>query len=447
MRRAVPVLVLHQGVLQPFTEKIGVSEMFESASDPDHGDLRKIQTTDLAIGMYVQELDRPWSDIPFLFRGFSIKDAEEINVLMNHCDYVYIRQPDETGMAPGHRSVGYPDAAARQHLLRIANAVNLENPYPDTTAVEKELVVAREIYTSSYASIENMFCALREGGTLNVDAIRYTAGNIVASVLRNPDAFFLLQKFKYNDNYCYTHAVNNCALAATFCRHLGFTREEIGEIALGALLLDIGAIRLPAYILEKPGPLSPISLKLVRHHVNFALEMVDRVQEMPQIARDMIMTHHERVSGRGYPRGLQGDQIPVCGKIAAIVDCYDAMISKRPYQETMSPTHAVHALHKWCNIDFQEDLIEQFIQCLGAYPTGTLVELNSGQIGIVLSQNRIKRFYPRVLVILKSDREHYEIPYIVDLWEYANKSSAGALKIQRSIDPDTIGINPVDYYL
>jgi HD-GYP domain-containing protein (c-di-GMP phosphodiesterase class II) len=177
------------------------------------------------------------------------------------------------------------------------------------------------------------------------------------------------------------------------------------------------------------------------------MEMIERIRGIPQVARDMIMTHHERITGRGYPQGLQGDQIPLCGRIAAIVDCYDAMISKRPYQEAMAPTEALHVLYQWRNVDFNEYLIEQFIQCLGAYPTGTVVELSSGQIGIVVSQNRVKRPYPRVKVIINPDREHCKPAPVIDLREYASRPGAGALEIKRPLSPGTIGINPADYCL
>jgi HD-GYP domain-containing protein (c-di-GMP phosphodiesterase class II) len=257
----------------------------------------------------------------------------------------------------------------------------------------------------------------------------------------------LLQIIKNKDSYSYTHAVNCCALAASFCRHLGFAEEEIADIALGALMLDVGIVKLPNTILEKNGPLSPASLKLVRHHVNFSMDMVKRIPQVPEIVYDMIMTHHERMNGKGYPRGIDGSQIPVCGRIAAIVDCYDAMISKRPYKKSLSPSEAVCEIYKWRSIDFHEDLVEQFIQCLGAYPTGTLVALNSGQVGIVMSQNRLRRLYPKILLILDSEKVRYEQPKILDLWEYANQSRDMVLEIQRTVDPNMLGIDPTDYYL
>jgi HD-GYP domain-containing protein (c-di-GMP phosphodiesterase class II) len=421
--------------------------MFESAHDHVSAYLRRISIQDAAIGMYVQELDRPWTDTPFLFQGLRIRNAEELQTLKEYCEFVYIDRERGIDLPQTRLLSGSSTSSPVPHIMKIANCPHNGIVYPDTVGVEEELDAATSIYQNSYRSIEKMFDVLRQDGVVSMHELRETSNDIVASVLRNPDAFMLLQKLKCKDDYSYTHAVNSSALAASFCRHLGFTRDEIKDIALGALVLDIGIIKLPESILEKSGPLNPISRKLIKHHVGFSLEMLDRITGMPPYAREMVATHHERLNGNGYPDGLEGQQIPLCGRIAAIVDCYDAMISKRPYKRPLSPSQAICELYKWRNIDFHEDLVEQFIQCLGAYPTGTLVELNSGQVGIVLSQNRLRRLYPRLLLILNSDKVHYEKPLVLDLWEHAQRSRGKTLDIKRAIDPETLGIDPADYYL
>jgi HD-GYP domain-containing protein (c-di-GMP phosphodiesterase class II) len=421
--------------------------MFEPNQDQSRGYFIKVDTSDLAVGMYVQELDRPWTKTPFLFQGFCIKSTQEIDTLREHCDYVYVDREQSIDLPDACRLNIDNSASLANQVKVIARASCKTGVYADSVPVEQELETAKDIYSKSYSLVEDMFTALRADGIVSVHEIRETANNIITSVLRNPDAFMLLQIIKNKDSYSYTHAVNCCALAASFCRHLGFAEEEIADIALGALMLDVGIVKLPNTILEKNGPLSPASLKLVRHHVNFSMDMVKRIPQVPEIVYDMIMTHHERMNGKGYPRGIDGSQIPVCGRIAAIVDCYDAMISKRPYKKSLSPSEAVCEIYKWRSIDFHEDLVEQFIQCLGAYPTGTLVALNSGQVGIVMSQNRLRRLYPKILLILDSEKVRYEQPKILDLWEYANQSRDMVLEIQRTVDPNMLGIDPTDYYL
>jgi HD-GYP domain-containing protein (c-di-GMP phosphodiesterase class II) len=213
------------------------------------------------------------------------------------------------------------------------------------------------------------------------------------------------------------------------------------------LLLDIGMTQLPDTLVDLPGPFNQVVMKLMRHHVQFGQEILQKTPNMPVVVRDMLLTHHERVNGKGYPNALQDEQIPVCGRIAAIVDCYDAMISERPYKRRITPTVAVCTIYNWRNIDFHEDLIEQFIQCIGAYPTGTLVQLSSGQVGIVMSQNRVRRLYPKILLILNADGEEYQPPVMLDLWDYATRTRGAGLEIRRVVDAEEMGIDPSGYYL
>jgi HD-GYP domain-containing protein (c-di-GMP phosphodiesterase class II) len=418
----------------------------QSAVKNQESSYEVVATSDLKIGMYVQELDRPWLETPFMFQGFCIKTAEEIETLCKHCDYVYINKKLGTidpRIIHGDASSECPEMCK----IRDISRTKYSSKYTDTVIVEKELETARVIYEQSNSAIEDIFNTALSNGTVDLEEASKTTQGIVDSILRNPDAFMLLQRIRERDVYRYNHAINSCALAASFCRHMGFSRNEIQDISLGALMLDIGIIKLPESLINSKDSLSPESLELVRNHVKLGIELINNTPDIPAIVRDMIMTHHERINGKGYPKELKGDQIPVCGRIAAIVDCYDAMISTRPYKKRISPTEALCAMYKWRNIDFHEDLIEQFIQCIGTYPTGSMVELSSGQVGIVMSQNRVRRLYPKILVILNADKVKYEEPHIIDLWEYSQKSMGEVLDIKRMVDAEELGIDASDYYL
>ena len=419
----------------------------QTAAERYDNHLEKVACHDLRSGMYVQELDRPWLDTPFLFQGFYIRDDEEIATLRKCCEYVFINKArEEPGPEIIHAKTEDKHSTTSR-VKAIASRSGGNDRYTDTVVVEKELETARKVQEESRQSIKDVFTTALNDGTIDLKNASATTSSIVDSVLRNPDAFMLLQRLKSKDSYKFTHAINCCAVAATFCRHLGFSKTEIHDISMGALLLDIGITKLPDIMLDTQGELNPLSMKLVRHHVNFGIELLDNTSDLPGIVRNMVLTHHERVNGKGYPNALKGESIPVCGRIAAIVDCYDAMISNRPYKEKVSPTDAVCAMYNWRNIDFHEDLIEQFIHCIGAYPTGSLVELNSGQIGIVMSQNRVRRLFPKILLILNADKVSYEHPTTVDLYEHSLKTKGTVLDIKRVVDADELGIDPSDYYL
>ena len=418
---------------------------------------KKVDTRDLLVGMYIQELDRPWVETPFLFQGFKIKDQTEIRGLQELCDYVYIDlelgidTPIEFNHAIPCRKPTTEQliqiSSSSTRLTRISSSSAGIKAYSDTTSVEKELETAKSIYHDTHQTIGNLFSRIQSGDSISTPEIQVVTNNVVDSVLRNPDAFMLLRKLKQKDARRFSRAVDTCALAASFCRHLGFPEDELRIMAMGALVLDIGTIRLPTTLLNKPGPLTPASFKLVRHHIEFGLEILKRSEDLPRVCTEMLATHHERFNGKGYPNGLKENQIPVSGRIAAIIDCYDAMTSRRSYRKTLSPHEAICELYKWRDIDFPAELIEQFIQCLGIYPTGTLVELNSGQVGIILSQNRVRRLYPKLLLILNAGKEHYEKPHTLDLWEHAQKYKGKALDIKKALDPTEVDIDPGDYYL
>ena len=306
--------------------------------------------------------------------------------------------------------------------------------YTDTTSVENELKTAKLVYHETHQAIGNLYSRIQAGDRISAPELQSATNNVVDSVLRNPDAFMLLRKLKQKGSHRFSRAIDTCALAASFCRHLGFPETELRAMAMGALVLDIGTIRLPASLLDKPGPLTPASFKLIRHHVEFGLEILKQTEGLPKVCAEMVATHHERFNGKGYPNGLKETGIPMSGRIAAIIDCYVAMTSKRPYRKTLSPHESICELYKWRDIDFPAELIEQFIQCLGIYPTGTLVELSSGQVGIILSQNRVRRLYPKLLLILKSDQDHYDKRHSLYLWDHSQKYHGNVLELRHALD-------------
>jgi HD-GYP domain-containing protein (c-di-GMP phosphodiesterase class II) len=161
----------------------------------------------------------------------------------------------------------------------------------------------------------------------------------------------------------------------------------------------------------------------------------------------IVLHHHERHDGKGYPRGLAGTRIPINGRVAALVDCYDAITSERPYSHAMSAHEAVHLLYDWRDKDFQADMVEQFIQCIGVYPAGTLVELNTGEVGMVLAQNRVRRLRPKVMLVLDNDRAPYEFSPTLDLIDDPVDANGNPIEIREALAPGAYGIHASDFYL
>ena len=409
---------------------------------------KKVDTQDLAPGMYISRLDRPWVETPFPFQGFKIKDQNDVADLQRYCQFVYI--DIERGESAKRYLETKTSSATRQidtGLQRILRSKLSRPVYTDSVSVEDELTPARASHHSACDRISNILDDVRSGRKLNVGAAQQVINSMIESILRNPDAFMWLSKLKDKDSYTYTHSIDTCALAITFGRHLGLPRKDLEQVAIGTLLFDIGKMKLPEELLDKPGRLTEAEFALMQEHVAHSVHLMTDTKGISATSIDVAFSHHERHNGSGYPRGLTSDQTSVYGKIAAIVDCYDAITSERPYSVAMSPHDAIRSLYEWRNVDFQEELVEQFIQCLGVYPTGTLVELNTGQIGIVLSQNRVRRLRPKVMLVLNADKHAYDIAPTIDLMIEAADRQDQMLEIARSLDPGSYGIDPTAYFL
>jgi HD-GYP domain-containing protein (c-di-GMP phosphodiesterase class II) len=236
--------------------------------------------------------------------------------------------------------------------------------------------------------------------------------------------------------------------ATALGREIGLERESLRVVALGAMLLDIGKTRIPEEILGKPGRLDAEELALVRRHVDFSVEIVREAGEVDPRVLEMVANHHERHDGSGYPRGLKGDDIPVYGRIAGIVDTYDAMITSRPYASTQSSYGALRQLRSLAGSQFQPELVDQFTQAIGMFPTGTLVLLNTGEVAVVTAQSRVRRLRPEIMIILDAEKRPLDDYRVLDLNQVsATADDQASLWIEQGLEPGAYGVDPAEYYL
>jgi len=396
--------------------------------------------------MYVSRLDRPWLETRFLFQGFRITRVADIEELARHCEYVYIDV--EKGLAATRTLDNIISEREKDKYSHVFRSLPETPVYPVVTTVEEEVGASRESRSRLVDIVTNILDELRAGRSIKLMAIRQSVSGMIASIIRNPDAFFLLSRLKDKDNYAYAHCVDACGLAVAFGRHLGFSKPELENLAVGVLLCDIGKLQLPENLLKKPGRLTDREYALVRRHVEFGAQMVCEMKDSNAEVVSIVMHHHERHNGKGYPNQVPGHLIPVKGRIAALVDCYDAIISERAYSHAVSAYEAVNMIYEWRDKDFQSDMVEQFIQCIGLFPTGTLVELTTGEVGIVISQNRVRRLRPRVMMVLDKDKIAYDFNPVIDLIEESDeKEGDEKIEILRPLATGSYGIDISDYYL
>ena len=398
---------------------------------------QKIDVAHLATGMYVHRLDRDWLETPFPLEGFYIQSAEDIQALRKICDYVIID-------------------LKRSNLNFIVNKYH-ENPpeiklkvrdYFNTVTITEELPQAKLAHEHATTLASNIISDVRAGKKLNLEDVRSAVEPVVQSVLRNADAFFWISNLRKRDAYQYSHAINCSLLAVALGRHMGFAESVLMHLATGGLLLDVGKAELPQAVLDNPEPLGKTEMAMMRRHVAYSMQILESsgVHNLDVIS--MVGTHHERYDGSGYPEQLCRNQIPLFGRMAAIIDSYDAMTSNRPYRKIMSPHSALQEIYRQRDVLYQSEIVEQFMQCLSVYPTGSLVLLNSGEVAIVMAQNQARRLRPRVMVLTTPDKELLASFEEIDLFMHALGDGQNQhLEIVGTLESGAYGIDPTELYL
>ncbi len=392
--------------------------------------LKKIDTRMLRIGMYVSELDRPWSETSFLFQGLLIESAQEIDQLQELCSFVYIDSEDEPAGDGVPREFGTHTVDRKAGINEILSDFLRDYSYPVIVPVEQELETARQAYNAAASVFGSIWSRVRACKNFSAAEFRPAIDRITSSVIRNPDAFLMLRTLCDDRDYNCRHAINSCALAAAFGRYLGLYPDDISVLATGAFLLDIGKARLPEELLNKRGPLTLDEQQLFRCHVTQGSELLGAVAGLPAAVIDMVKSHHERDNGTGYPYGLDGNQIPVFARIAALIDCFDAITVDRPYKKPIAIVDALEMIAAAGDVDFQQQIVDEFLHCLRQYPTGSVVELSNDCTAIVIEQNPEHAKHPRVM-LLSSDGKPVEDRHIViDLDRQASGSASKPLEIR-----------------
>ena len=396
----------------------------------------RVDTASLIVGMFVSRLDRPWVGTPFPLQGFEVRTEDELRTLRELCKYVYIDRQREIG--PGRRpllTLTRGDGSDAR-FMRVTT-------YANTVSIEEEMPRAREALRATSELLDQIYADVTSGRELSVEQVEKVVRPLVASVLRSADAFLFLEGMRRHDDYIYGHAIACGALAAAFGRHLGLLEGNILSLATAGLLMDIGKTRLPTELLRSTEPLSPAQIELVRTHVEHGLDIVHAGGVVDPDVLDVLRTHHERYDGSGYPDHLTDDTIPMAGRILAIIDSYDAMCSARPYQAPVSRHAALQAIYRARGVLYQAELVEQFQVCLGVYPTGSRVELSTGEVAVVLEQNQVRRLRPTVLVVSTPDKQPLQEFRVFDL--LGQTVDGNTVEIRHSLAVDQYPIDTAGY--
>ena len=398
----------------------------------------KVLTADLEIGMYVSSLDRPWLETPFVLQGFQLDSDKDIERLRKHCDYVYVdMQQSVLEESTIRRKVSNRPRLSKQQMFPNHTL----KTYTDNADWKDEYPKAQDAVKALSEGLDDIFASAGRGGGLNMAKVKLAVEPMINSITRNPDACIWLARMKQEDQYTYQHSLGASIWAVALGRQLGLPKSDLRSLAIGGLLFDAGKLQLDKELLNADRPLTKEEFETVKSHVQLGVDALQKGGVMNRDVIDMVSYHHERHDGSGYPEGLSGDSIPVFARIAAIVDCYDAITSHRSYARATSPSLAIKKLYEWKDVDFQAELVEEFIQAVGIYPAGTLVELSSGEVAVVMAEYRTRRLRPKLMVLLDSEKQPLLDVKMVDLLHQKETEGGDPLDIINSLEPEAYGID------
>ena len=402
--------------------------------------MKKVSIDELSFGMYVSQLDRPWTDTPFMFQGFLLKTPEQLEVLRKFCKFVFVDTEREETPTEARK----PAPATASGSARLPGTGKVS--YTVSASVEHEFPHARESYQSSEEVVGSIVDTIRDGGMLDVVQAKSAARSMSESIKRNPDALVLLTTLRDRAELM-DKALQVSVYMIAFARFLEMSEEDLEMAGLVGLLLDVGKLKVPDEVLKKKERLTPEEFVLVRSHVVHSAEMLEAAEGISPAVVQAVAMHHERYDGSGYPKGIRGDEISAIGAIAGIVDTFVGLTSKRPYAAPVAPSNALNMLHKWRGTAFHSLLVEQFIRCIGIFPVGAVVELNSGEVGVVIAQNLEKRLQPRIMVVRDAAGNALRPQKLLDLSKSPKVNPEEPYRIRRTLEYGKANISRGDLLL
>ena len=402
-------------------------------SDNSTNNSKEIDIDQLKPGMYVKSIS--YQDKGFILKSEGyIQSASKVMQLKQAGIKRIIIDPSLQKAAENIDKV-MPDVSSTP-LTKLTNASNQK-----IVSIEDEMNKAKMLYGNAKSLQSKILGAVQTGESISASAIQETTDAMVDSIFRNQDALACLSRLRSKGDYVLEHALNCSILMTIFAKHLKLDRDVIEQLALGAFLHDIGKVLLPNDILNKSTALSTQEVSIVRSHVNLGAKILEDTPHVSHMVMSVLKEHHERLNGKGYPKQLKGSDISKYGRMMAIVDSYDAMTSDKCYQKAMHPIAAFKALVQESSDAYDEELVERFIQCLGVYPIGTLVQLNSGKIGLITQLNPNKPTHPIVKVFYNARLKQNIAIEDIDLSRSKYKE-----QIDKCIRPEEFNLNLLNFF-
>lgn len=405
--------------------------------------IKRITIEQLDIGMFVVGLDQTWMDTPFLSHKFLIETKEQIDKLKK---YNVTNIDIDTDKGKDHKEAVSIEVINKKIDEDIEKQIKIQKTglEPDKVSFEEEMVESKKIHGEVRRVVEDTMMDARIGQNVDVEKLNTVVDSMIESLYRNKNTLLSLSRLKSYDAYTFHHSVNVAILALAMGRHMGYSKEDLQILGVGGLLHDLGKTMIPESILNKPGKLTEEEFDMVKNHVNYGVDIVSKTEDVHPESLKIVQDHHERYNGKGYQRGLKGEELSKFNLITGIADSYDAITTDRPYKKGKLPYEALREIFTLKDF-FPQMYLEKFIQCMGIFPVGSIVRLNSKEIGIVIMVNHAKLIRPKVRIIFDKLGNRIFEHKVCNL-NIKKLSGDGYLKdIVGVIDPKEIGVDPNSY--
>ena len=401
---------------------------------------KRVRVEQLKPGMFIHDLGTDWMSHGFLRSRFTLKDDAQIEKIRGsgvHELYIDVS-----------RGLDVEDAPTREEFEKnletgLHKVITAAPPIPATISIREEMARAREIQGRARSAVKSMMHDVRMGASITLDTFEPLVEEITNSMLRNSGALISLGALKDADNYTFQHCVSVSTLMIALCRQLELDAGLTREAGLGAMLHDVGKIKTPLEILNKPGKFTDAEFTIMKKHPVDGHAMLLHTPGIGEVPLAITLYHHERVDGSGYPEKLLKDNIPVTAQMAAIVDVYDAISSDRCYHKGMPPPEAVRKIFEWSRFHFNPELVHAFVRCIGIYPVGALVRLESDRLAVVTQQHEANLLGPTVCAFYDAKTCAPLFSEIIDLAK--SLGHGGGDRIVSYEDPAVWGVNPQLY--
>ncbi len=431
--------------------------------------LKKMQTKELTIGMYVHDVGRSWLTHPWRTKKKLITSKDDIRTLLEHGinEVVVDLGRGVNSREAGHVEFGIDGATVKEartmtpqdvlgHVMpaskvppqtpRIEQVERRKKPRPekpaDSVTLEEEFPRARQTYLKALEVTRDFIADARAGKTIAVEKVTESLHNMIDSVFRNRDALLAILKLRNYDEYTFTHSLNVSTLSVCIGRQLNYSRDQLMVLGMGGVFHDVGKTGIPSKIINKPGPLTEDEYDVIKAHPAIGARILEPYKTISPEMLQLVRHHHERMDGSGYPDGRPLSQLDEEVSIIAMVDVYDALSSDRVYRSGRLPHEALKIVFSLRGKHFPAPWVDRFIQCLGIYPPGTTVKVDTGEVGVVTAVNHGQLLRPRVCIVRDVDGSPLQRNRHIDL----NSQDFIKREIVQVIDPQTIGLDPAQCF-